>query len=130
MSEQEQRGGARVGERTSGSVERAQEIRSVRDKPDSPGRALVTTSHDVIRDWAERREAVPASVPGSEHQGHRGVLRLDFPGYGGSGLERISWDEWFAAFDARELNFLFQEQRTDGSPSNFFQLESPHREQA
>lgn len=85
MSEQEQRGGARVGERTSGSVERAQEIRSVRDKPDSPGRALVTTSHDVIRDWAERREAVPASVPGSEHQGHGSTSRAAaVPGWSGS----------------------------------------------
>jgi len=72
----------------------------------------------------------PRGRPGVGARQRAPGARLDFPGCGGSGLERISWDEWFAAFDARELNFLFQEQRTDGSPSNFFQLESPHREQA
>jgi len=58
------------------------------------------------------------------------VLRIDFPGYGGGNLRKISWDEWFGTFDQRRLNFIYQEQRTDGTPSNFFRLESPDREDA
>jgi hypothetical protein len=87
------------------------------------GETLTTKDPDVIKRWAEARRAVPATVPGSEHQGHAGVLRLDFPDYGGKDLERISWDEWFKAFKARDLRFKFQEHKKDGSKSNFFTLE-------
>ena len=127
--EKGEQSGVRTGEGTSSSVNYAQEIKSTDQEPERPGRSLVTTNHDVIREWAEERGAQPASVPGSEHDDHRGVLRFDFPGYGGESLEHISWDEWFDAFDERSLNFLYQEQRKDGQRSNFFQLENPHREQ-
>jgi len=55
-------------------------------------------------------------------------LRFDFPGYGGDGLREVAWAEWFDRFDKRRLNFIYQEERSDGSPSNFFRLESPDRE--
>lgn len=42
----------------------------------------------------------------------------------------MSWDEWFATFDERRLNFIYQEERPDGRQSNFFQLENPDREDA
>jgi hypothetical protein len=32
--------------------------------------------------------------------------------------------------DARRLNFIYREQRSDGRPSTFFRLESPEREDA
>ena len=57
-----------------------------------------------------------------------GVLRFDFPGYSGEQLRRVSWEDWFATFDQRRLNFIYQEERADGSPSNFFRLENPDRE--
>jgi hypothetical protein len=98
------------------------------DDPDQhaerDGRSLVTRNHDVIREWAEARGATPASVEGSEHDGHVGVLRFDFPG-GATDLLHISWDDWFEAFDARQLNFIYQERRSDGNESNFFQLQNP-----
>jgi hypothetical protein len=72
---------------------------------------------------------VPATVEGTEHGDHLGVLRFDFGG-DSERLRHVSWEEWFATFDVRELNFLYQEERKDGSPSNFFRLESPHREDA
>lgn len=123
-------GGARTGPETSRSVAYAQEITSTDDTPDRPGRSLVTTDHDVIRRWAEQRDAQPATVPGTEHGDHLGVLRFDFPGYGGEELRHVDWDAWFRTFDARRLNFIYQEQRKDGSWSNFFRLESPDREDA
>lgn len=97
---------------------------------DYEGQTLVTDDHDTIRHWAEQREAKPATVPGSQHDDHPGVLRFDFPGYGGEGLETISWDDWFKAFDARGLKFKYQEHKKDGSESNFFRLENPNREDA
>ncbi|WP_228838707.1 hypothetical protein [Nocardia amamiensis] len=85
----------------------------------------VTRNHDVIRRWAQQRGARPATVPGSEYDGRLGVLRFDFPGYGGAVLRRVGWDEWFATFDARKLRFWYQERNADGSPSNFNRLEAP-----
>ncbi|RKT55291.1 hypothetical protein [Saccharothrix australiensis] len=126
---EDEAGGVRTGERTSKSVGYSQEVRSPDDEPERPGRSLVTTSHDVIRQWAEERDAKPATIEGTRHGDHLGVLRLDFPGYGGGeDLRHVGWDEWFDTFDRRRLNFLYQEKRSDGSPSNFFRLESPDRE--
>ncbi len=122
--------GTRTGSSNSKSLKYSQEIRSVDDKPERPGRSLVTTDHDVIMQWAEERDATPATVPGTEHDGRPGVLRFDFPGYGGGDLEEVSWDEWFTTFDERGLNFIYQEQTSDGRQSNFFQLENPEREDA
>lgn len=86
-------------------------------------RTRVTRDHKVIRRWAEQRGARPATMPGSEYDGHLGALRLDFPGYGGAVLRHVSWEEWFATFDARRLWFRFQEHRPDGSPSYVNRIE-------
>jgi len=107
----------------------SQEITSPDQDPERDGRSLVTTDHDVIRDWAERRDAAPATVEGTEHQGHLGVLRFDFGG-DNDRLRHVDWDEWFRTFDDRGLNFIYQETRSDGSDSNFFRLENPNREDA
>ncbi|MDG4768182.1 hypothetical protein O7632_29445 [Solwaraspora sp. WMMD406] len=89
----------------------------------------MTTDHQAIRQWAEARGGQPATV-GTPRDGRPSVLRIDFPGYGGANLRPITWNEWFATFDQRRLNFIYQEQRTDGTQSNFFRLESPDREDA
>nr|WP_055502648.1 hypothetical protein [Nonomuraea pusilla] len=107
-----------------------QEITSTEEHEERPGRSLVTTDHDVIRWWAEERDARPATVPGTEHEGRPGVLRFDFPGYGGGDLQEISWEDWFRTFDERKLNFIYQEHKKDGQQSNFFRLENPEREDA
>ncbi|MFI7674168.1 Rho termination factor N-terminal domain-containing protein [Actinophytocola sp. NPDC049390] len=125
-----QSGGVRTGPESSKSLKYSQEVTSPDDDPERPGRSLVTTSHEVIRQWAEQRDAVPATVEGTEHDDHLGVLRFDFPGYGGEKLQHVDWDEWFATFDERQLNFIYQEERGDGSQSNFFRVENPGREDA
>jgi hypothetical protein len=122
-------GHLRTGEQTSRSLKYSQEITSLDDDPERQGRSLATTSHEVIRRWAEDRDAVPATVEGTEHGDHLGVLRFDFGG-DSENLRHVSWDEWFATFDTRKLNFLYQEERKDGNQSNFFRLESPDREDA
>lgn len=122
-------GGVRTGAHTSKSVRYSQEITSVDDEPERAGRSLVTTDHEVIRRWAEARDGVPTTVDGSEHDGHAGVLRIDFLVNGREErLRDISWEEWFRAFDERRLNFIYQEERSDGRKSTFFRLENPDRE--
>jgi hypothetical protein len=122
-------GRMRTGPDTSRSLEYSQEVTSPDDDPERPGRSLVTTHHEVIRQWAEARGGTPATVEGTEHDGHLGVLRFDFGG-DNRNLRHVSWEEWFETFDARRLNFIYQEERSDGDQSNFFRLENPNREDA
>ena len=122
-------GHLRTGDQTSRSLKYSQEVTSLDEDPERAGRSLATTSHEVIRRWAEDRGGVPATVEGTEHGDHLGVLRFDFGG-DSDNLRHVSWDEWFDTFDARKLNFLYQEERKDGNQSNFFRLESPDREDA
>jgi len=122
-------GKVRTGPESSKSLKYSQEITSPDDEPERQGRSLVTTSHEVIKEWAEARDAVPATVEGTDHGDHLGVLRFDF-GDETANLEHVSWDEWFKTFDDRQLNFIYQEQRSDGRQSNFFRLENPGREDA
>lgn len=122
-------GHIRTGEETSKSLKYSQEVTSTDDEPEREGRSLATTHHQVIREWAESRGGVPATVPGTEHGDHLGVLRIDFGG-DNDDLRHVSWEEWFDTFDERKLNFVYQEQRSDGNQSTFFILESPDREDA
>ncbi len=122
-------GHLRTGEETSRSLQYAQEVTSPDQEPERAGRSLATTHHDVIRQWAEQRGGRPATVEGTEHGDHLGVLRIDF-GDKDENLREVSWEEWFDTFDKRRLNFLYQEQTKDGTTSNFFRLESPDREDA
>jgi Rho termination factor, N-terminal domain len=122
-------GRMRTGASTSKSLQYSQEVTSPDEEPERAGRSLVTTSHEVIRQWAEERGGTPAAVEGTEHGDTLGVLRFDFGG-GSERLRHVSWDEWFETFDKRRLNFVYQEQRKDGKQSNFFRLESPDREDA
>jgi hypothetical protein len=122
-------GHVRTGPDTSKSLKYSQEVTSPDDEPERPGRSLATTAHDVITQWAEARGAVPATVEGTEHGDRLGVLRFDFGG-DSENLRHVGWDEWFRTFDERRLNFIYQEERSDGQQSNFFRLESPEREDA
>ncbi|HLH71809.1 MAG TPA: hypothetical protein VKX96_00895 [Chloroflexota bacterium] len=110
------------------SVTEGHWINSPNEHESHPGQSLVTRNHEVIRQWADKRNAVPATVPGTEHDGHLGVLRFDFPGYGGRTLEHVTWDQWFKTFDDRHLVMIYQEHMRNGRMSNFFHLNSPWRE--
>ena len=106
------------------------EITSPDEHEDRAGQTLVTRDHETIRRWAEERNATPATVEGTEHDGRPGVLTFDFPGGQGENLKHISWDEWFRVFDDRGLWFIYQEHTKDGRESNFFRLKNPDREDA
>jgi uncharacterized protein involved in type VI secretion and phage assembly len=48
----------------SSSLKYARQIKSLNEHEEQPGETLVTTNHDVIKRWAEERQARPATVPG------------------------------------------------------------------
>ena len=77
-----------------------------------------TTNHDEIRRWVEARGGRPASVRETGNGDDPGILRIDF-GDQDEGLEAISWDEFFEAFDENDLAFLYQEETEDGGESRF-----------
>jgi hypothetical protein len=110
------------------STRRARWIHSSGEHAEHPGQTLATRNHQVIQRWAEDRGGRPATVPGTEHDGRPGVLRIIFSGVGDDRLQEISWDDWFRSFDMRQLVFLFQETTRDGRQSNFFRLDNPERE--
>lgn len=83
---------------------------------------MATLNHDVIRQWAVSRKGVPSAVADTEGRDGAGVLRIDFPGYGGKRLEKVDWNEWFDTFHKRQFVFLYQEHKRDGSTSTFFKL--------
>ena len=87
-----------------------------RVKADTPLEAatdvVFTRDRDVIKQWAEKRRAEPAtgeataSGPATVHvmDGGAGV-RFNFPGLGT--YRPISWDEWFDNFETHECAFVY-----------------------
>jgi hypothetical protein len=95
---------------------------------DANAQVLSTRDHEVIRRWAARRRAEPAtgeattSGPATVAVKDGGAgIRFNFPG---TGLFRpISWDEWFANFDSHQLAFIFDnDSPSPASPSNRYRL--------
>ena len=61
--------------------------------------------------------------------GDPGILRIDYPSVGAEdSLEKISWGEWFEAFEDNGLAFLYQEQTKEGEESRFSKLVSRDRD--
>ena len=71
--------------------------------------AKTTTNHDEIRRWVEDRGGRPAAVTATGSGDDPGILRIDF-GDQDEGLEEISWDEFFQAFDENDLVFLYSDE--------------------
>lgn len=82
-----------------------------------------TTNQTEIKNWVEERGGYPARVKGTETEDSAGLLRIDYPGFSGEDtLERITWEEFFAAFDKNDLAFLYQEETKEGEQSRFSKL--------
>ena len=119
----------RFGEDLSDSSKRAKWIGGLDEHEEHEGQSLATRNHEVIRRWADERQARPSTIAGTEQGDRPGVLRFDFPGYDeGRPLTSVSWDDWFRTFEERDLVFVYQEHLKKGNQSNFFTFDSPHRE--
>jgi hypothetical protein len=86
------------------------------------GQGKVTTDHDVIRSWVEKRGGHPAQVRRTA-RGDSALLRIDYPGFSGEKeLEPIEWDDFFKKFDKNKLAFLYQEKTKSDRVSRFSKL--------
>jgi hypothetical protein len=91
------------------------------------------TDHDEIQRWTEQRGGKPACVRGTGGKHDVGMLRLEFPDRAQSndeGLRPISWEDWFAAFDANGLALIVQDETAQGKPSRFNKLVAREAENA
>jgi hypothetical protein len=88
------------------------------DMPLAPSTHVVfTRDHEVIRKWADRRQAVPATGEATAsgpatvdvHDGGAGV-RFNFPGTGS--YRPITWEEWFENFDDHDCAFVYDNDST------------------
>ena len=73
---------------------------------------VFTRDHDVIKRWAEERQAEPAtgeattSGPATVDVKDGGAgIRFNFPGTGA--YRPIDWDEWLGNFDLHECAFVY-----------------------
>jgi hypothetical protein len=80
--------------------------------------SLATRDHEVIRTWAARHKAEPAtgeataSGPATIDVNDGGVgIRFNFPGVGR--FRPISWNEWFEHLDRHHLVFIYEEEAAD-----------------
>jgi hypothetical protein len=96
------------------------------------GEVMVTRNHDVIRRWAARRGAEPAtgeatpSGPGTiDVQDGGAGIRFNFPA--ASMFRPIGWDEWFQNFTQHDLMFVFEQDLPGQPPSTRFRLISRER---
>jgi hypothetical protein len=80
----------------------------------------------VIRQWADQRSALPATMSDAEPDERPTVLRFDFEDGGDEDLRLISWDDWFEVFDGRDLVFIYLEP-SEGQEGNTYRLESAER---
>lgn len=89
----------------------------------------VTTEHEEIKRWVEQRQGRPATVkrPGQDPN-EVGILRIDFPNYGGKDtLQPISWEQFFQKFEDKKLAFVYEERTASGQLSHFSKFISRDR---
>jgi len=84
-----------------------------------------TTDHNEIREWAEERGGVPASLQGADSPDEIMALRLEFPDAPNSSdenLEEITWEEFFDRFEDQGLALVYEETSESGEGSNSHKL--------
>jgi hypothetical protein len=94
-------------------------------------RTHVTRNHDVVRRWAARRQAVPATGEATtsgpqtvDVQDGGAGIRFNFPAV--ARFREIDWDEWFQNFDANDLVFVYEELTAEGNMSYRYRLIREH----
>ncbi|HEX5109791.1 MAG TPA: hypothetical protein VFV95_15170 [Vicinamibacterales bacterium] len=88
---------------------------------------VATSDHELIRRWAGRRHAEPATGEATESgpatvsvNDHGAGVRFNFPGV--SRFRPIEWDEWFRNFDAHALAFVYERDEPGRTLSNRYRL--------
>jgi len=92
-----------------------------------PGKILTTDDRELIREWADKRAAQPATGEATQSgpatvdvlDGGAGI-RFNFPGAGR--FRPISWDEWFDNFTRHDLMFVYEGDVPGQTPSGRYRL--------
>ncbi|MCA1740695.1 MAG: hypothetical protein LC740_18315 [Actinobacteria bacterium] len=87
-----------------------------------------TQDHEEIKQWAERRGAIPSEVASTHSKKEPGILRFAFPkapNHNDSSLNELSWEDFFEKFDENGLELVYQEVTSEGAESNFNKLIYP-----
>lgn len=109
--------------------EQGQITRVGTDTPlDAATQVVFTRDHDVIKQWALKRQAEPAtgeataSGPATVQVTDGGAgVRFNFPGAGT--YRPISWDEWLENFDTHECAFVYDNDNDSTGPlSNRYRI--------
>ena len=92
-----------------------------------PGAVLATDDPELIREWAARRGAQPAtgeatfSGPATvDVQDRDAGIRFNFPGV--TRFRPISWEEWFDNFTRHDLMFVYERDVPGQTPSARYRL--------
>lgn len=92
-----------------------------------PGAVLATDDHELIRQWAARHDAEPAtgeatqSGPATLDVKDEGTgIRFNFPAAGR--FRPITWDEWFDNFTRHDLMFVFERDAPERTPTARYRL--------
>jgi hypothetical protein len=78
----------------------------------------VTIDHQVIRAWAQRRNARPSTIEGDEHPW---PLLFSF-GSPGNGVQEIGWDRFFSEFERADLAFIYRDAGPKGEVDDFHEF--------
>ena len=88
---------------------------------------VATRDHELVRRWAERRQAEPAtgeatrSGPQTVDVHDEGTaLRFNFPSV--ERFRQIDWSEWFEHFDRHALVFVYERDSRSVTLSNRYRL--------
>ena len=91
------------------------------------GGVMATEDHELIREWAARHDAEPAtgeatrSGPATLDMRDGGAgIRFNFPA--AARFRPISWDEWFQNFTQHGLMFVYEDDGPGESPSARYRL--------
>ena len=92
-----------------------------------PGKALTTDNRELIREWAAKRAAQPATGEATQsgpatvdvRDGGAGI-RFNFPG--AAQFRPISWEEWFDNFTRHDLMFVYESDVPGQTPSGRYRL--------
>jgi hypothetical protein len=92
-----------------------------------PGKVLTTDNREVIREWAAKRAAQPATGEATESgpatvdvRGGGAGIRFNFPG--AARFRPISWEEWFDNFTRHDLMFVYEGDAPGQTPSGRYRL--------
>jgi len=78
----------------------------------------VTIDHQVIRAWAQRRNARPSTFEGDEHPW---PLLFSF-GPAGNGVQEIGWDRFLSEFERADLAFTYRDIGPKGEVDDFHEF--------